>query len=283
MKTTLLHWPLSALALALTACSQTSDNAPFTPEGPPPPQTVNEAPSTGEAAPEITTERDVERAFETLRDSSEAKKAGHGFVVVPAGVALFDKSITEWTEEWWKWTLSLPAAESPQLVLEQGCGVGQDDPIFYVPGFSGQTPDSVRTCNVPFGQLVLFPARVVVNDYPCPDPAFQPAEGQSLRDFLTDGAAALLDTPSVLKVTVDGVEVDTSRHRHTTPVFDFTGDISLQSTFDSCITGTEQQGVSDGAWLALALSPGKHVVRMTDNMPDGTPGSRTAIIDVAKP
>ncbi len=282
MKTTLFG-SLSFLALVAAACGEEGGQVT--------PIVVGQADQPGETqerAPEpdvIASEADVARALEQLGKGGAAEaQSGHGqkFFVVPAGVALFDKSITEWTEEWWKWSMSLPAAENPQFVLDQNCAVGQDDPVFFLPGFSGAAV-SERTCNVPFGQLVLFPARTLINDYPCPDPAFEPAEGQSLRDFLADGAAAAIDAPNDLKVTVDGVEVDTTRHRHATPIFNFTGDISLQPIFDSCITGTEQQGVSDGMWLMLALAPGEHTVRMTASAPDGTQGSRTVKVKVAKP
>jgi hypothetical protein len=297
MKTSLIG-SLSALALVVAACGEGgSTSRPValpTPQAEAPeaeapeakaPETAPEAKAPDAKAPEagaieITSEADVALAFERL--SQEGDKKGDKFAIVPAGVALFDQSITEWTAEWWKWTMSLPAAENPILTLDRDCSFGQDDAIFYLAGFVG-APSSERTCNVPFGQLALFPARTLINDYPCPDPAFEPAEGQSLQDFLTDGAKAAIDAPSNMKVTVDGKEIDTSRHRHTTALFNFTGDVSLQSTFDGCVTGTEQQGVSDGAWLVLAFAPGEHVVSTTATAPDGTQATRTVKVNVAKP
>lgn len=290
---------LSALALVVAACDdagtasspialQPATEAPAaeTPEAKAPEAKAPAAEAPEAKAPEtgsieITSEADVARVFETLRDDAE-KNGAVKFAIVPAGVALFDKSITEWTAEWWKWTMSLPTAENPILTLDRDCSFGQDDAIFYLPGFIG-APTSERTCNVPFGQLALFPARTLINDYPCPDPTFEPAEGQSLQDFLTDGAKAAIDAPSNMKITIDGKEVDTSRHRHTTALFNFTGDASLQSTFDSCITGTEQQGVSDGAWLALAFAPGEHVVSATATSPEGDQFTRTVRVKIAKP
>jgi hypothetical protein len=55
-----------------------------------------------------------------------------------------------------------------------------------------------------------------LNDYPCPDPAFHPAPGQSLYDFFLEGAAAFIDTVYFLEVTIDGVpQPDMLRFRFT--------------------------------------------------------------------
>ena len=98
-------------------------------------------------------------------------------------------------------------------------------------------------------------------------PPFQPAPGQTLEDFLTHGsdpwlgASGIVDLVDILEVEVDGVALrNLFAYRATSKLFTFTGDTSLQS-FDSCITGTPQYGVSDGYWIMLPpLSKGQHTI-----------------------
>src|SRR5213076_3066927 len=101
------------------------------------------------------------------------------------------------------------------------------------------------------------------NDYPCPDPSFQPAPGQSLEDFLREGAMFFLDATTELSVSVDGQAVgDLFDNRGTSRLFNFTYDPSWFA-LDSCGTGTPQPGVSDGYFVMLKPLPtGTHTVRL---------------------
>jgi hypothetical protein len=104
--------------------------------------------------------------------------------------------------------------------------------------------------------------RGYVDDYPCPDPAWHPASGQSLEEFLTLDAKAIVDNmvPSELYID-DKPVVDKTmlpKFRLSTRLFNFTGDLSLLAV-DGCVTGKKQQAVSDG-WFAIidGLKPGIH-------------------------
>jgi hypothetical protein len=102
-----------------------------------------------------------------------------------------------------------------------------------------------------------------LNDYPCPDPAFHPAPGQSLYDFFLEGAAAFIDTVYFLEVTIDGVpQPDMLRFRFTSDdIFQVRGDLSLQTALDSCITGGPQPAVADGyLFMVKPLAPGQHTL-----------------------
>jgi len=69
---------------------------------------------------------------------------------------------------------------------------------------SGQGPVT-RSCTIPTGKALFFPIGITyLNDYPCPDPNFQPPPGQTLEEFLTEGAAAIIDLVTELEVIVDG-------------------------------------------------------------------------------
>ncbi len=193
-----------------------------------------------------------------------------GPVVLPGNARIEGQSITTWTKAWWRWTFEVPAAQNPELILDTDCGVGQHDDVFFVPAYDGSSTYT-RTCRVPSASTpVLVPLWSLINDYPCPDPDFHPAPGQSLEDFLTEGVVQLNDTTQNLAVTVDGRAVDVGTHRHTTPLFTFTADPSLVGVLpDACLQGTRQPGVSDGWWLMLRLPKGQHEVHVTAVSPFG--------------
>lgn len=84
-----------------------------------------------------------------------------------------------------------------------------------------------------------------------------------MGDFLTDYAKELIDLVDDLYVEVDGQAVQNPwGYRGASGPIRFTGDPSLMDTFDPCITGTEQDGASDGYWIMLAPLPtGDHMIR----------------------
>lgn len=177
------------------------------------------------------------------------------------------RTITAWTEAWFHWNFAVPADQNPALVLDADCAVGQSEPVFFVPVYDG-APTFERTCHIPRGKPVLVPLWVIINDYPCPDPSFEPAEGQSLEDFLAQGAKDYNDQVQELSVTLDGEPIDPSPHRHTTGLFQFAAEPSLIGKLpDACLQGEAQPGVSDGWWLMLSLAPGDHVVHVTGRDP----------------
>jgi len=110
-----------------------------------------------------------------------------------------------------------------------------------------------------------------VNDYPCPDPLFQPPPGQTLEEFLTDGAKAVIDPVDRLDVEVDGRSLrPLTRFRFTSQLFQFTGASELQGSLDPCVTGSPQLGVSDGYWLMLRpLAVGQHTLHFTGGATGG--------------
>jgi len=103
------------------------------------------------------------------------------------------------------------------------------------------------TCELPVSSPVFFPLAGFFNDYSCPDPAFEPAPGQTLEEFLAEGAAAGVDLIGRVEIFVDGVGSGDLRasQRVTTGLVSFTADPSLLA-IDPCVTGSEQVGVADG-------------------------------------
>src|SRR5439155_15287110 len=172
-----------------------------------------------------------------------------------------------WAAGFWQWFLAIPSSSSPAFNPDF-CDAGQSGPVWFL--VSGT---STKMCSIPAGTALFVPMFTYENDYPCPDTTFHPPAGQSLEDFLREGAQAIVSFVTAIDVRVDGVSVSNPfAYRTTSSLYTFTGDLSLQSTFDGCITGTPQQAVTDGYWVLLApLSAGTHDVftGVTLTFPDG--------------
>ena len=137
----------------------------------------------------------------------------------------------------------------------------QSGSVWFLQGGNG---DQERYNTMPAGTFLLCPLFIYLNDYPCPDPDFHPAPGQSMEDFLTEGARAIIDGITPPSMEVDGVAINnTTSYRATSKLFIFTGDLSMQA-FDGCVTGSPQVGVSDGYLVLLKpLTPGAHTLRFS--------------------
>jgi hypothetical protein len=181
--------------------------------------------------------------------------------VIPPHARAYGLSYAQWGAQWWRWAYSFPLADFPPLQSgELDCGLGQSGSVWFLAGTVGQGPVT-RSCTIPAGKALFFPIVGYINDYPCPDPDFQPPPGETLEQFLTEGAQAIIDLVTQLEVVVDGQPLnDPFSYRATSRLFTFTADPSLV-VFDSCITGTQQYGVTDGYWIMLRPLPsGPHTI-----------------------
>jgi hypothetical protein len=181
--------------------------------------------------------------------------------VVPPQSHVHGLTYAQWSVRWWQWLLAIPADQNPTFdTTGEDCAVGQSGHVWFLAGTPGGS--ATRTCTVPPGTSLFFPIVNAEMDYPCPDPTFQPAPGQSLEAFLTEEVRALVDLVSDVRLEVDGRAVTKlADFRVTSSLFYFTGDPSLTAVFDSCITGSSQPAVSDGYWVMLSpLSRGTHTI-----------------------
>lgn len=166
------------------------------------------------------------------------------------------------------WALSIPYSNNPILDPTGDDGdLNQKGPVWFLAGTFGTHAE--RSVKVPRGKAIFFPLTNIWNDYPCPDPNFKPAPGQSMYDFLAAGAAFYIDPwvndPSnLLSAKVDGVELKhLLNYRAISKLTRFTGDIS-NTAIDPCITGSKQVGVSDGIWITLEpLKKGDHTIEFS--------------------
>ena len=160
--------------------------------------------------------------------------------------------------------MSIPKSVNPSD--EAGganCEINQQGPVWFLGGPLGSS--FTRSCTIPAGKAILSPIVTFINDYPCPDPTFQPAPGQSLDDFLRIGVAPILD--SVTLATAEFDRKPLKVRRVVTKLFSFTGAASLVP-FDSCITGSPQLGVSDGFFVFIEPpEPGEHILKIDSVSP----------------
>jgi hypothetical protein len=179
----------------------------------------------------------------------------------------FGADFATWADRESQWAYAQPLAHNP--VLDQtgaDCAVDQSGPVWYLPRIAGPRVFSgTRACTIPAHTAVFLEIGAYVDPYPCPDPNFHPAPGQSLYDFLIADAGAFMDGVNRLEVSLDGQPFgDVLSYRfHSEALFSLTGDLSLQATFDPCITGSPQPAIVDGFFMMFKpLDPGEHVIRV---------------------
>jgi hypothetical protein len=186
-------------------------------------------------------------------------------------------SMKEWAFNWMRWVYSIPAASNPVIVAGVDYNQHQLGPVYFVP----TGPNHNDAFTVPRHKAVAIMLSQLNADYPCPDPTFKPAPGQSLFDFLSTGLTKINDNVTVMQVTLDGKSiVDPLRYRFTASrLFYFVGDKSLATSFDACVTGSVQPAVADDFFILFKpLSRGQHVLVTHIVNADGDVFDRTRTI-----
>ena len=180
-----------------------------------------------------------------------------------AGIVIRGASLAKWTQRFWNRFMSIPVNVGP-ATDKTGiqCAINQAGPVWFLGAPLGGT--NTLSCTIPAGKVILAPAVTFINDYPCPDPSFEPAPGQTLEDFLTLGVTPLIDSFSVA-VELDGKPLKVSRV--TAGLQSFTGAKDIVS-IDPCVTGSPQLGVADGQYAVIRpLSPGLHILHIHIDSP----------------
>ncbi len=184
----------------------------------------------------------------------------------------YGTSMVTWSQRWWRWETSIGTARNPSLdTTGANCDVQQQGRVWFLGSIFG-SGSLTRSCTVPRDKALLVNLSGILNDYPCPDPNFKPAPGESLEHFLRHGARSVVDTVNALNLRVDDqVLPNPFAYRFTSPLFHFTGVPSLRTSIDGCITGEDQRAVSDGYYVILRpLDPGRHNVVFTARDTHGT-------------
>jgi hypothetical protein len=184
-----------------------------------------------------------------------------------------EESYAALVARFWQWNFSIPAGVSP-IVDTSGanCGINQSGPVWFLAAPGGKTINN--SCTLPAGKALLSGLFDGYDDYPCPDPTFAPAPGQSLEAFLQSDILSFVVEPFVSgAATLDGKPFKIRRVK--TSLFAFTAAESLATAAftDSCITGSPQLAVADGYYVFIEpLRPGQHILHLqsTDNAGDVT-------------
>jgi len=188
-------------------------------------------------------------------------------MLYPKDARPFGRSLERWAELSWAYVYAQPFDQNPNLdPTGADCAVGQGGPVWFLPAVPGSMLGThvIRTCTIPHERAIHLQMASALNDYPCPDPTFQPAPGQSLYDFLISPIRPLFDGETGFEVTLDGVSVvDPLSYRETSDdLFYFKADPSM-TAFDPCVTGKRQPAVIDGFYLLFKpLEPGQHVIEI---------------------
>jgi len=207
---------------------------------------------------------DPEPVVYKLQDRAQANNK-----VFPVKAQAFGKSLASWTEDWWRYAFSLPCEINP-LMDETGIHAdkGQKGPVYFLVGNSGGV--STRKVAIPYGKGILFPIINVINDAPCPNVDYTLAPGQTLEDYLKEGAASTIGMARNPAVELDAKPITgLEQFRVPTNLFSFVGDPDLTTCFDPCILGIKQEAVSDGYWILLKpLEKGNHKLHFHGEIPD---------------
>lgn len=187
-------------------------------------------------------------------------------ILYPRTAQPFGASLAEWADRESQWIYGLPAAGNPLLDRTGAqCAVGQAGPVWFLPRIAGPRVFSgSRTCTIPFGKAIFLEIGAYVDPWPCPDPNFRPAAGQSLYDFLTADAKAFIDGVNRLDVSIDGRALtNVLDYRFASEdIFTLTGDPTF-ATLDPCVTGSPQPAIVDGFFMMFKpLDRGEHVIRV---------------------
>src|SRR5207302_2246607 len=112
----------------------------------------------------------------------------------------FGFSMETWAEAYQRWAYSIPLATNPVQSPTASCDQNQYAPVYFL---TNNHADAA-SCSVPRHKPIAITLASLVNDYPCPDPTFKPAAGQTLFDFLAQGAKQIQDEIVELTGTLDG-------------------------------------------------------------------------------
>lgn len=186
--------------------------------------------------------------------------------VIPPNARPYGMTYGDWGGKWWQWALSFQLADIPFYNTGGPVDIsaGQSGHVWFLAGANNGLT-APREGVIPAGTALFLPLGNLINDYPCPPQfGFEPNPGESLEQFLQRTGNGFMPqlTDQDLFAEIDGVSVKKlSMYRSISHLFYFTADPALSATFDPCVTGTSQPGVSIGYYLMLnPLPPGQHTL-----------------------
>ncbi|HEY5912303.1 MAG TPA: hypothetical protein VJA21_17005 [Verrucomicrobiae bacterium] len=194
----------------------------------------------------------------------------HAPQVLPAQTCAFGKSYAEWSVEWWRWAMKLPATQHP-LFDTAPVGTGQSGPVWFLggkfcasgPGAPPCNPQAAeRTVTIPAGKALFFP---LVNSE-CSGLEGNGTTYVELRNCVQPA----IDGATGLACEIDGNSVpDLDQFRVLSPLFTYT--LASHDNVWAAVGGTvgnppqpipngvTTPSVADGYYVLLApLAVGRH-------------------------
>lgn len=183
--------------------------------------------------------------------------ANSTLMLFPVDTEYYNLTYAEWTAEWWKWFISIPAGDNPiNDPSGERCALGQQGPVWFLVGSGGGKAE--RECTIPAGSAILIPAINVECSY---------AEDQSLRtdDDLRACATSDQDLVTETAATLNGSVLQV--HRVQSPVFNLT--FPVDNVFGLPVGPTK--AVSEGFWVFVKpLPPGQYLLHVQGLIVDPT-------------
>jgi hypothetical protein len=174
--------------------------------------------------------------------------------VLPVNSSSHGKTYGEWSEEWWKWALAIPADQNPILAPSgyYDASIGQSGNVWFLAGTGGVT-GIVRNCTIPTGKAIFIPIINVVS-FPYPDP--------ETDEQLKSDVKYVFDQETVHEIELDGKNLDNFRVPSDIFVFWIPENSYLNLGYPDMPSGF-YRAASDGYWVMLKPLPvGKHTIRI---------------------
>jgi hypothetical protein len=200
------------------------------------------------------------------------------FQVVPTSSSEFGNPYGEWSARWWQWILSIPEAKNPGFDTKgTNCAEGQTGQVWFLAGTFVEGAVT-RSCTIPAGKDLFFPILNAIFGQGVGDCT---GPGDCDPTALRKSAAARVDNPQLLEITIDSVGViNVDRYRVTSPVFSA---FFPQGAIFGLDPGTHSPLVSDGYWLLVKpLSQGQHTIHIKAVFSNGDIVDVTYVLKVKK-
>jgi hypothetical protein len=175
--------------------------------------------------------------------------------VVPVDSKFFGKTYGDWSEEWWKWALSIPADRNPLLdTTGDFCAERQSGNVWFLAGTLGET-GVVRNCEVPFGKALFFP---IINSEASIKEKIYGSNEEELRASVKSD----IDKVTFTEVTVDDTSLThLNNYRVGSDLFVFW--LPKNNILGLTVPPHSSKAVTDGYWIMLKpLSAGQHVIHI---------------------
>ncbi len=180
----------------------------------------------------------------------------------PVSPLLYDKTVSQWTQDWWKHVMSIDCSENPLVHSLLKTVIIQEGPVVFLMGTDNGS--ALRFANISRDQSILVPIFNTLQKYPCDESVTAIGSEQSLEQFLKTQAKQYINQVTNIKVSLDDAPITISNeNRVATGLFHISGNATLVNCLDACASEKNKPAVSDGYWLVIPrLAPGRHVLRV---------------------